>query len=66
MRELDLILQTFLTEHYEQLNDEEKSTFVALLDLQDPVLYGWLMGRSEPIQSDFKSMITRIREVIRT
>lgn len=66
MRELDLILQRFLTRHFDQLDDVEKSAFEALLDVPDPELYQWLSGHSLPPQQHLRAMITRIRDVINT
>jgi len=64
MRELDLILKTFVISHYRELNQKEKSSFESLLDLQDPVLYDWFLGNVIPTEPHYRSIVERIRNVV--
>lgn len=53
MRELDELLSRFLEVHYDAAPDVEKQAFAALLELPDPKLHGYLLGRddaSDPYQ----------------
>ena len=44
-RELDLLLQRYLNEHYEQAGAAEQACFEALLECSDPELEDRLTGR---------------------
>ena len=61
MLELDLLLQGFLQQCYENLTDADKKVFVVLLEYPDAVLFDLLMGHS--ISSDLE--IGRVVEKIR-
>ena len=47
MRELDVLLITFLTQSYESLPVEQKNIFSELLELPDPELHEHLLGKYE-------------------
>jgi antitoxin CptB len=46
MRELDAVLQTFLLPRGAQLSAEELAAFSELLELPDPDLHAYLVGRN--------------------
>lgn len=48
MRELDVLLTSFLERRYPGLGPQLQSEFAALLELQDPELFALMLGRSEP------------------
>ncbi len=48
MRELDVLLTSFLERRYPGLSPHLRSEFAALLELQDPELFALMLGRSEP------------------
>ena len=48
MLELDLLLIPFFEQNYDNLNDDEKVTFVHLLEIEDPTLYQWFIARQQP------------------
>ena len=48
MRELDLILSTFLDDEYDKLSDAEQASFETLLTFGDDQLLRWLTGRVIP------------------
>ena len=62
MLELDSMLQPFLDKSYKNLNDKERSIFVALLDYPDQELLEYLMLRKAPDEKEFAHVITKIRE----
>ena len=62
MRELDAVLQAFLEDSFEALDDEDKSRFEAILDLPDPEIYGYIAGRAEPRDRHYARLIGLIRE----
>ena len=62
MLELDIILQTFLENAYDQLKPAEQSLYQHLLGCEDQDLFAWLMGREEPEDKDTATIIAIIRD----
>jgi antitoxin CptB len=60
MRELDVVLQRYLDEHYLQAPEREQRAFEALLERQDPQLLRFLMGREQPSDPDQAHVIARL------
>lgn len=48
MLELDIILERYLQNHYENASNEERAQFTELLDMQDPQLYELVTGAIVP------------------
>jgi len=61
MRELDVLLSGFLAQRYPDLDDALKADFAALLELQDPEIWAYLLGRAEP-EPALAAIVTRIRD----
>lgn len=61
LRELDLILQKFLAQHYADLSLEDKQLFDEFLDHSDNDLLSWLMGRSQPSNTAMARLVAQIR-----
>lgn len=57
MLELDLILGRFVNEHYPTLSDGQKEAFIALLGVEDPLLFAWLMGHEQPEEPHFQKIV---------
>jgi antitoxin CptB len=66
MRELDVLLQGFLEQRYEQLDARERDSFTRLLGYPDAVLLEWLMGRMVPADKDVASIVQDIRHTAAT
>ena len=62
MRELDAVLEAFVENSFEALDEEDKSRFATLLELPDPELYGYISGRAEPEDSHYVRLIRCIRD----
>ncbi|HAF87865.1 MAG: hypothetical protein CMF38_04440 [Legionellaceae bacterium] len=58
MLELDLILDAFLKTHFENLSDKELASLETLLSYPDPVIYHWLLGHEDTLDS------TEIRDIV--
>ncbi len=65
MKELDQLLERYLDRHYASAGPAEQAAFRALLDLQDPVLYGYFLGRDAPDDESINAIIERIRGELR-
>jgi succinate dehydrogenase flavin-adding protein (antitoxin of CptAB toxin-antitoxin module) len=61
MRELDAILKHFLATSYDSLDDGDKARFSALLELPDPDLHAYLVGRNPPADEPLERLLHRIR-----
>lgn len=57
MLELDLVLQSFLDQHYLNLNSHDKDLFEQLLTYSDQDLYGYLIKR-QPVPHEAMQALT--------
>ncbi len=62
MLELDILLQNFLKEGYQNLSQNEKHVFKKLLKNSDNLLLEYLMGRTVPMDKDTCLVVERIRK----
>lgn len=58
--ELDVILEHFLDQHYRQLSDSDKATFVRLLTCADPDLLSWLVNGEIPTDEELRKIVVKI------
>ena len=65
MRELDAVLEAFLEDSFETLDQDDKLRFAAILDLPDPELYSYILGRAEPADRDHVRLIGGIRDSLK-
>ncbi len=61
IKEMDIILQDFVDNSYEQLSNENKNAFSNLLDEQDLDILNWIMGKGEPADSKLIGIINIIK-----
>jgi antitoxin CptB len=61
-KELDRILGGYLDQDYAQAPLEQQRAFAALLEVQDPDIYDWLMGVQTPNKATFKVIIGLLRD----
>lgn len=59
-RELDVLLERYMDWHYPRAGAKERSAFHALLDLQNPLLTDYLMGRLIPPDEETANVVARI------
>ena len=60
MRELDALLLAFV-DRAASLTEAEMAVFEGILELPDPVLHSYLLGRSAPADAATVALIERIR-----
>ena len=48
MKELDLLTLGYLEQHYPTASAEEQQAFTDLLEVQDPLLMSYMVGRQTP------------------
>lgn len=61
MKELDVLLARYLEHDYPQAARPEREAFARLLDLQDPELFGYLLGGVPAPDDALRHVISRIR-----
>ena len=64
MRELDSLLLAFIDRAAATLTTEEIAEFEAFLELPDPTVHSYLLGRSAPADSAAAALIERIRSSV--
>ena len=63
MRELDVVLQRYLDQDYAHASHAERDAFARILELQDPEIFGYLVGRGPPPEASLRAVVARIRRV---
>lgn len=59
--ELDLVLERFVTDHYERLSQREKDVLRELLKLPDNDLLDLVMGRADTTDPEYGDLIKLMR-----
>lgn len=62
MKELDRLLTAYLDRDFLSASAAEQAGFRELLELQDPVLYDYCLGRDRPTAAHLAALIDRIRQ----
>lgn len=60
LKELDLLVGSFADDNLESFDAAQLAQFEAILELPEPALYAWLVGRAEPpeeIQSEVMRLL---------
>jgi antitoxin CptB len=60
MRELDVLLERYLANHYDAAPPAQQHAFQRLLGREDPELWAWVLGHSEP-PADLADAVERLR-----
>ena len=63
MRELDVLLERYLEERYPSAPASEQAAFETLLELPDPELFAYLMGRAAPGRPEWVDVIAKLANV---
>ncbi len=63
MRELDVMLTRYVERVWPAASPAERDAFAKLLDLQDPELFGYLVGRTSPAEDDQRAVIACLRRL---
>ena len=62
IREMDIVLQDFLTRCYDGLPKSDQRLFRALLDESDLDILNWLMGKEKPDSAELRRIIALLRQ----
>jgi antitoxin CptB len=61
MKELDVLLLRYLEREYPAASPADRAAFARILDLQDPELFGYLVGRDSSTDAGLRHVLARIR-----
>lgn len=60
--ELDLTLQNFLQQGYQDLTPSEREAFDKLLTTPDNILLAYVQGSQDPPEKEIRQLVTKIRQ----
>ncbi len=60
MKELDMLLESYLLANAENMVADTQKAFSELLEIQDPILYEWFTGRSIPEKKELHELVLEI------
>jgi antitoxin CptB len=63
MRELDVMLTRYLDRVWPTASPAERDAFTELVAMQDPDLFGYLVGRTTPAEEQQRAVIACIRRL---
>jgi antitoxin CptB len=63
MRELDVMLTRYLDRVWDRASLAERDAFVQLVEMQDPDLFGYLVGRTIPTEESQRAVVACIRSL---
>jgi antitoxin CptB len=61
MRELDEVLVRYLDLEYPRASPGHRAAFERLLDMQDPEIFGYLVGRLVPGDPELNDVVASLR-----
>jgi antitoxin CptB len=61
MKELDVLLLRYLEQEYAAASVRHRAAFVQLLELPDPEIFGYLLGRESAALESIRDVVARIR-----
>ncbi len=64
MKELDLLTLAYLERHYPAAPAEERQAFADLLELQDPLLMSYMVGRETPADATTARVVGVMRTLL--
>jgi antitoxin CptB len=63
MRELDVMLTRYLDRVWPTASPADRDAFTQLVEMQDPDLFGYLVGRDSPPEEQQRAVIACIRRL---
>lgn len=61
VRELDVLFDRFLKSEYHDLAIDEQADFQRLLDIQDPIIMDWLLGRYVADDDGLERIVAKLK-----
>ncbi|WP_439327962.1 succinate dehydrogenase assembly factor 2 [Lonepinella sp. BR2357] len=64
MLELDKVIMPFYQQHFEQLSEAQKQTFIRLLACTDLQLFSWFFNRTPAPDPELQAMVDYIHQIL--
>ena len=64
LQELDLVLTPFVEERFSKLNQEDKVSFLELLENNDMDLMDWIINE-KPTPREFNNIVTQVKDYLK-
>ncbi|MDE2090483.1 MAG: succinate dehydrogenase assembly factor 2 [Gammaproteobacteria bacterium] len=61
MKELDVLLEGYLNNNFSPATPPEQQAFAGLLELPDPILMAYIVGRASPEKEEQRRVIDTLR-----
>ncbi|QFS18319.1 succinate dehydrogenase assembly factor 2 [Acinetobacter indicus] len=61
LKEIDVYFDPYVKNYYLTADPEEKATFAALVEQEDPDLLDWFMEVSEPPRPEMRELIRKLK-----
>ena len=63
-KELDIVMNRYLQERYETASAEEQASFNALLDIEDPIIFDWLMDKTQAEDENLQAIVEILKRIM--
>jgi len=63
-KELDIVMNRYLQERYETASAEEQASFNALLDIEDPIIFDWLMDKTQAEDENLQELVEILKGIM--
>ena len=64
LKEIDVYFDPYVKNYYLTADPEEKATFAALVEQEDPDLLDWFMEVSEPPRPEMRALIAKLKNYV--
>ncbi|MBA0154881.1 succinate dehydrogenase assembly factor 2 [Acinetobacter indicus] len=64
LKEIDVYFDPYVKNYYLTADPEEKATFAALVEQEDPDLLDWFMEVSEPPRPEMRELIRKLKHYV--
>ena len=65
-KELDIVMNRYLQERYETASAEEQGSFNQLLDIEDPIIFDWLMDKTQSEDDNLQALVEILKGIMAT
>ena len=65
-KELDVVMNRYLQERYETATAEEQASFNQLLDIEDPIIFDWLMDKTQSEDDNLQALVVILKGIMAT
>jgi len=65
-KELDIVMNRYLAERYPTADADEQASFNTLLDVEDPIIFDWLMDKTQAEDANLKALVEILKGIMAT